>query len=141
MPYTIEKVEIWSATVSDRVGALDAILEPLAAAGANLQFVLGRRSKPGEGIVFLAPLKGAAVQRAAKKTGLAKDTSIAALRIEGPDKAGLGAKLTRTLAEAGVNIRGFVANAIGRKMVLLLALDSAADAAKARDVIKKALGA
>lgn len=141
MPYTIEKIDVWSTTVSDRVGALDTILEPLAKAGANLQFVLGRRSKPGQGIVFLAPLKGAAVQRAAKKAGLAKDPTIAALRIEGPDKAGLGAKLTRTLAEAGVNIRGFVANAIGRKMVLLLALDTTADAAKARDLIKKALGA
>ena len=141
MAYTVDKVDVWSMSLDDRVGALDTVLAPLAEAGANLQFVLGRRSKPGQGLVFLAPLKGAAVQRAAKKAGLQKDTGMTALRIEGPDKAGAGAKLTRALADAGVNLRGFAAMALGRKMVLYIALDSAADAAKARDVLKKALGA
>ena len=48
-----------------------------------------------------------------------------------------GAKLTKQLTDAGVNLRGFSGAAIGRRAVLHLAFDSAADTNKAARLIKK----
>ena len=139
MAYSIRKVDVWSGSIKDQPGALAAVLGPLAEAGAALEFVLARRDKQGKGIVFLAPLKGAAVLRAARKLKLSKSDKLQALRIEGPDKRGLGAKIGAALGEAGVNMRGLSAIAIGNKCVCLLAFDSKEDAAKAKRVLAKAL--
>jgi hypothetical protein len=59
--------------------------------------------------------------------------------VEGADKAGLGAKMTNALAEAGINLRGLSAAALGRRGVSYFAFDSAADADAAIRVLKKAL--
>jgi hypothetical protein len=45
--------------------------------------------------------------------------------------------MTQALAQAGINLRGLSAAAIGRRCVVHLALDSAADAAKATRVLKR----
>lgn len=139
MPYGIERVEIWSAQIDDKPGAVAAALLPLAESGANLAFVHARRDTPGHGIVFVAPVKGASAARAARKAGFAPDASLEALRIEGTDKGGIGAAITCALAEAGVNLRALSATAAGRKMVMHLAFDNKADAAKARDLLKRLL--
>ena len=49
----------------------------------------------------------------------------------------MGAKLTRALAEAGINLRGVSAAALGKRYVTHLALDTASDAAKAAAALKK----
>jgi predicted amino acid-binding ACT domain protein len=59
------------------------------------------------------------------------------VRAEGPDKPGLGARITQALAEAGVNLRGLSAAAIGKKCVVYLAIDTAEGAAEAAKVLKK----
>ncbi|HTU01712.1 MAG TPA: ACT domain-containing protein, partial [Candidatus Sulfotelmatobacter sp.] len=59
------------------------------------------------------------------------------VRIEGADEPGLGAKLTGALAQAGINLRGISAAAIGSRMVCYLALDTSADAAKAVEGLKR----
>jgi len=51
--------------------------------------------------------------------------------------AAAGAKLTRALAEAGINLRGFSAAALGTRYVTHLALDTAQDAVKAAAALKK----
>jgi hypothetical protein len=114
-------------------------LEALATAGAKLEFVIARRApdKPGTGVVFLTPLKGPAQIRAAKNAGFEKTTALHSVRIEGTDKAGLGAQITRALAEAGINLRGLSAAAIGKRFIGHLALDSAADATKAAGIMRR----
>ena len=138
MVLNAKRVDIWVAGMEDRPGGLADKLEALAGVGAQLQFVMARRAqeKPGTGVVFLAPLKGAKQQKAAVNAGFHKSKSIRAVRIEGPDKPGLGAKITRALADKGINMRGLSAAVIGRKFVLHVALDSAADAAKAVRALK-----
>jgi hypothetical protein len=84
----------------------------------------------------LTPLKGAAQTRAAKKVGFGRTESLHSLRVEGPDKPGLGAKMTQALAGAGINLRGLSAAAIGKRCVVHLAFDSAADANKAARLLK-----
>jgi len=139
MAIEAKRVDIWVGSIEDRTGGLAEKLDPLAAAGAKLEYVMARRApeKPGTGVVFLAPLKGAKQAAAARKVGLHKAKSLAAVKAEGSDKAGLGAAMTCALAEAGVNIRGLAASTIGRKFVLWLALDKSKDATKAVRVLKK----
>jgi predicted amino acid-binding ACT domain protein len=59
------------------------------------------------------------------------------VRIEGADKPGLGSKMARALASAGISFRGISAVAVGRKFVSYLACDSAEDAARAIAALKK----
>jgi len=130
------EVKVWAASIEDRPGGLAEKLSALAAAGANLEFVIARRApdKPGSAVVFVTPLEGEKQTGAAKTAGFATTDSLHSVRIEGPDEAGLGAKLTEALAKAGINLRGLSAAAMGGRMVCYLALDTAADAAKAVEV-------
>jgi hypothetical protein len=139
MALSVARVDVWAASIEDRAGGLAEKLTALAEAGAHLEFVIARRApdKPGTGVVFLTPLKGAAQVRAAKKAGFEKTKSLHSVRIEGPDKPGLGAKMTQALAEAGINLRGLSAAAIGKRCIAHLALDSSADATKAARILKK----
>jgi hypothetical protein len=138
MALKITQTEVWAASIQDKPGGLAEKLEALAKAGAALDFVIARRSpdKPGTGVLFVAPLKGDKAVQAAKAAGFTRTDSLHSVRLEGPDQAGLGARLTRKLADAGINLRGLSAAAIGDRFVCYLALDSAGDAAKAADLLK-----
>lgn len=137
MAYTVTKIEVWSGAIPNKPGGLAAALAALAEAGANLSFVLARRQshKPEEGVVYLTPIQGAAQQKAAKAAGLARAADLSALRVEGADKPGVGAAITKTLAGAGINLRGLSAVGVGRKFVAHIAFDSAADARKAAKLL------
>jgi len=139
MALKVTQTEVWAASIQDKPGGMAEKLEALAKAGAALDFVIARRSpdKPGTGVLFVAPLKGDKAIQAAKAVGFAKSDSLHSVRLEGPDQAGLGARLTRQLAGAGINLRGLSAAAIGDRFVCYLALDSAADAAKATELLTK----
>lgn len=139
MALDVTRADVWAASIADQPGGLAEKLSALAEAGAQLEFVIARREpqNPGTGVVFLTPLKGAAQMRAAKKAGFEKTKSLHSLRIEGPDEPGLGAKMAQALAQAGINLRGLSAAAIGARCVVYLALDSAPDASKAARVLKR----
>ena len=137
MALTAARIDTWAATIKDQPGGLSAKLESLAAAKVNLEFIIARRSpdKPGTGVVFVTPISGAAGLAAAKKAGFKKAPSMHTVRVEGPDKPGQGARITSALAEAGVNLRGFSAAAIGKKFVAHVAVDTAAAAARAMKIV------
>jgi hypothetical protein len=139
MAMTVSKVDVWAANIEDRPGGLAEKIEALADAGVNLEFVIARRrpEAPDQGVVFLTPVKGAKQIRAAKKAGFAKTAGLHSVRIEATDKPGMGAALTRKLADAGINMRGLSAAAIGRKCIVHVAFDSSADATKAIRILKK----
>lgn len=141
MPYSIRKVDVWVAEIDDRPGGLAEKLEALAKAGANLEFIISRRApdKPGKGVVFLTPVRGTKQTRAATEAGFSTTDSLHSLRVEGPDRPGLGTKMTGVLADAGINLRGLSAAALGRKSVAYFAFDNAADAANAVKLLRKAL--
>ncbi|HEX6295217.1 MAG TPA: amino acid-binding protein [Burkholderiales bacterium] len=132
------KADVWVVTLEDRPGGAAGKLEALAKAGANLEMVLARRTEtPGQGVMFVTPIKGAKASKAAQEAGMAKPANIHSVRIEGGDKPGLGAKIARALGQAGINFRGMSGVAIGKKFVSYVALDSAEDQARAVSVIKK----
>jgi hypothetical protein len=138
MALKAERVETWAASLKDQSGSLAAKLSALASAGANLEFVIARRApeKSGQGVVFVTPIKGAAGARAARTAGFDKTKSLHTVRIAGPDKRGQGNRIAQALAEQGLNLRGLSAAAIGNKFVAHIALDTAADAAKAVRILK-----
>jgi predicted amino acid-binding ACT domain protein len=131
---------VWTGEIEDRVGGLAAKLEPLASAGVDLAFVIARRQPhlPGKGVVFLGPVTGAKGTKAAAAAGLSKTTELAALRLEGPNKPGSCHQAVRVLADAGINLRGLSASVIGAKFVVIIAFDTAEDAAKASRLLKAA---
>ena len=140
MAYTVNKVEMWTGEIDDRVGGLAEKLEALADAGADLEVVVARRQphRPGKGVVFVGPLTGAKVQKAAEAAGLTKARDLVALRVEGPNKPGECSRLARRLADAGLNLRGLTATVLGNKFALSLGFDSDADATKAAGVLRAA---
>ena len=138
MAYRVEKVEVWLGYLKDQPGELAGVLEVLNTAGASLEFLFGRGTAAGPAVCFLAPLKGGPQLRAAKKLGLAKSGRTRSLRITGPDKRGIGVKITRALGEAGINIRGFSAMGMGGKAMFYVAL-SPKDLNKAQKVLQRTL--
>jgi hypothetical protein len=139
MSYTVSRVDVWAGEIQDRPGALAAKLTALSEAGANLEFMIGRRDQPNTGVVFVAPLKGARPTKAAKAAGLTKAETMHSVRLEGPDQRGLGARITSALGDAGINLRGISAAALGNKQVTYFAFDTAEDAGQAARVLKKVL--
>ena len=133
------KAAVWAVGIDDRAGGVADKLEPLVEAGANFEMVFARRTpeKPGKGMLFVTPVKGAKVTRAARNVGMGTPRTIHSVRIEGADRAGLGAKIARALGDAGISFRGISGIAIGRKFVSYIACDSAEDQAKAIAVLKK----
>jgi len=138
MRMDISRVDVWAASIKDRPGGLAEKFDALAQAGANLEFVIARRApeKPGTGVVFVTPIKGARQIKAARAAGFEKAASLHELRIAAADKPGLGAKLTKQLAEAGINLRGLSGAAVGKRAVFHLAFDCNADANKAMRLLK-----
>jgi hypothetical protein len=141
MAYTVKKVDVWAGEIADRPGGLASTLAAMNKAGANIEFVVARRApdKPGTGVVFLTPIKGSKQKTAAQQAGLATSEGLHSVRVEGPDRAGLGAKMTDALAGAGINVRGISGAALGRRAVSYLAFDSAADSDAAVKILKKTL--
>lgn len=131
--------DVWMAVIDDRAGGAADKLEALARAGADLEVVFARRTPevPGQGILFASPIEGAKVTRAAQEAGFKRSETIHGVRIEGSDKPGLGGKIARALAEAGVSFRGMNGMAMGKNFLSFVAVDSAEDAAKAVKVLRK----
>jgi hypothetical protein len=138
--FKISKVDVYAGDMMNKPGMLARVLEALSHAGANLEFVIARRVTPNTSRVFLAPLAGRKVLSAAADVGLSKTAGMHVVRIEGPDRAGLGAKITRSVASAGLNLRGLSAASIKKGSVCYIAFSTSTDQAQAIKEIKKSLG-
>lgn len=140
MDLLVELVDVWAAAIEDKPGGLAAVLGALRDAGADLQFIIARRDseKSGTGVVFVTPLQGDREIQVAAQVGFNVTQSVHSVRIMGADQRGIAAELTQKLADAGINLRGFSASALGTQFVAYLALDSRDDARKAMEVLKQA---
>jgi len=134
-----QRVDAWAAAIKDKPGALAAKFKALSAAGANLEFVIARRSpeKRGAGVVFVTPIKGPKQTGAAGAAGFKKTKSLHTVRVEGINKRGQGMRLTQALADKALNLSGLSAAAIGNKFICHIAVDSEADASKAARILSK----
>ncbi len=135
-----KRVDVWAASIKDEPGGLAKVLAGLREVGADLEFIIARRSPeaPGTGVVFLAPLRGDEEISEAAMLGFNVTTSVHCVRVEGDNEAGVVAALTEKLAAAGVNLRGLSAAVLGERFVIYVGLDSTADADKAVDILRQA---
>jgi hypothetical protein len=140
MELSVERVDVWAATIEDKPGGLAQVLSALRDAGADLQFVVARRTPEasGKGVVFVAPLQGEQEIRAATQVGFNVTPSLHSVRVMGLDQLGIIAQLTQMLAEGGINLRGVSAAVLGTQFIAYLAVDSSDDAEKAVDILQRA---
>jgi len=133
MDFRLNRVQVWSGEVEDEPGGVARVLEPLAEAGANLEFIWSRRidDRPGHGLLFVAPLTGPQQTRAAQSAGLHKSNDVVLLRIDGTDRPGVGHYLAACLAKAGISLRGMSMAALNGQFVAYVACDSPEDTARA----------
>src|SRR5688572_16496874 len=119
MALKVTKVQVWAGDLRDVPGGLADVLEQTAGGGESIQFLIARRDdkQAGSGKVFITPVSKAKSRDAAGRANLRPAANVATLRVEGTDKAGLGAKITRAIADADVNIRGVSAAVLGNRFV------------------------
>ena len=134
-----ERVDVWAASIKDEPGALAKVLNDLRDVGADLDFIIARRSaeEPGTGVVFLTPLRGDEEVDAAAMLGFNATSSVQSVRVEGDNEAGVAAMLTEKLSAAGLNLRGLSAAVLGTRFIIYIGLDSAADADQAVEILRQ----
>jgi hypothetical protein len=139
MELKVEAVDVWAAGIPDTPGGLSGTLTALREAGADLGFVIARRSPeaPGKGVVFVTPLQGDKQLAAAAQIGFNVTQTLHCVKVMGKDSPGIGARLTEALAGGGINLRGFSAAALAGQFVAYVALDSEQDADKAAAILKR----
>jgi predicted amino acid-binding ACT domain protein len=137
MDLDVERVDVWAAPIKDQAGAVASLLKDLHRAGADLQFVIARRSPdvPGTGVVFVTPLQGEQETRAASRLGVNLTHSLHSIRIRGHDRAGIVGDLMQALADGGINLRGLSASVLGTQFIAYVGVDSSDDAMKAMDIL------
>ncbi|MFC5431707.1 ACT domain-containing protein [Paraburkholderia denitrificans] len=138
MDLLVERVDVWASSIDDKPGGLAGALEVLRDSGADLQFIVARRTPetPGRSIVFVAPLQNDHEIRAATQAGFNVTSSLHSVRVMGADKPGIIAELTRKIAGKGINLRGVSAAVIGTQFVAYLALDSLDDSSQAMEILQ-----
>jgi hypothetical protein len=137
MDLLVERVDVWAAAIPDKPGGLAGVLATLRDAGADLQFIIARRTPgtPETGVVFVTPLQGDREIRAAAVAGFNVTHKLHSVRVMGPDRPGIAAELTQKLADAGINLHGFSASVIGTQFVAYVGVDSLEDATKALGIL------
>ncbi len=140
MAIRIRKLTLWRAEVEHRPGALAELLDPLAAAGADLQVVMGYRLPGGtcRAVVEVAPITSRKAALAAERAHLRPDGA-PTLLVLGENRPGLANRIAIALAESCVNIAFLVAQVVGKRYSAVFAFDSEADLDKAADRIRAAV--
>jgi len=136
----VERADVWSASIADKTGGLSWLLKGMDEAGADFNFVIARRTpeNPGSGVVFVTPIRGDKEIKAASTLGFSLTRSVDALRYEADNKPGATARLTKQLADAGINIRGLSVAVIGKRFVAYIGFDHSDDAEKAIGIFQEA---
>jgi len=137
MGFKLDRVHVWAGEVADEAGGVMSKLALLAQAGSNLEYIYTRRNndKPGTGVLYVAPVTGPLQVRAAKSAGLRETDTPVVLRVEGDNSQGLGHRLTKQWAEAGLSLHGLMMSVLGSKFVSYVSFDTVQDANRAAAIL------
>lgn len=135
----VEREEVWVASLEDKPGAMAEKLAALAEAGADLDFIIARRSpeKPGTSVLFVTPLRGDREVRAATAQGFSVSSHLHSVRVEGLNEPGIAARTSGKIGKAGINLRGFSGAAFGTRFVMHFAFDTTEDTLKAMTLLQQ----
>jgi hypothetical protein len=139
---SVKSITLWRREIEDRPGALAESLAPLADGGVNVQILMAYRipGGAGRGAVELFPVTGRRATAAAERGGFSA-SSIPALLVDGDDSPGLGARLSRAIADTGINLDFVVAQVIARRYSAVFGFGDDESARRAVPVIKKTAAA
>ncbi len=133
----IRSVEYAYVTVSDKPGSGSAVLSALQTGGVNLLAYLGFPAGRGKSQIDLVPENAAALRLVAKQAGLRLSRAKRAFLVEGEDRPGAVAEITRRLSAARINVTAAAATTAGAGRYGMILWVSARDFGRAA----KALGA
>ncbi len=136
MAEAVRSVQYYHVTVSDKPGAGASVLQLLKEAGVNLVAYLGFPSGRGKSQIDLVPEDAESFKEAARRARLKLSRAKRAFLIQGDDRTGAVADLTRKLADAKVNVTAAAAAAAGDGRYGMIVWVAPRDFAKA----SKALG-
>jgi hypothetical protein len=139
MALSVKPITLWRVDVANEPGVLARTLEPLAEAGADLRLVMGYRfpDTPERSAIEVWPVTGRRATGAADQAGLAA-AGVPCVLVEGDNRPGLGAALSRALADEGINIAFLMAQVIGRKFTAAFGFVDEGALASATRVMKAA---
>jgi hypothetical protein len=139
MAITVRKVTLWRRHIANQPGALAKVLEPLAAAGADLQVAMGYRipGQESQAVLELAPVTGRNATTSAREAGL-EPSQIPTLVVEGDNAPSVGLAQARALADAGINIAFLIALVTGRRVSAVFGFETPQDADRAARLLKRA---
>ena len=142
MAVTVKPITLWRKELQDRPGALADSLAPLTEATVDVQILMAYRfpGEPDRAAVELFPVTGKRATTAADQAGFGA-SDIPALLVEGDDSPGLGHRLSRAIADAGINLDFVVAQVMGRKFSAVFGFADGQGARSAVSIIKKATAA
>jgi hypothetical protein len=137
MSFKWDRVHVWSCEITDQAGSVASKLAFLAQAEANLEYIFTKRlpNKPGFGILYVAPVTGAAQVRAAKAAEMHETDYPIVRRIEGDNESGLAHHVTQQWAIAGINLQGLTMAVMGPHFIGYAAFDTVNDANRAAQIL------
>jgi hypothetical protein len=103
MAISVKSITLWRKELQDRPGGLADSLEPLAGVGLKVVMAYRYPGEPGKAALELYPISGKRTTAAAEGNGL-RPAAIPALLVEGDDAPGLGYRMSRAVADAGINM-------------------------------------
>jgi len=133
----IRQVEYYYTTVPDEPGTASKVLSQLQQAGVNLVAYLAFPSEKSKSQIDLVPENVGALKEAAGKSGVRLTGPRKAFLVQGDDRVGAVAEVTRKLADAKINITAAAATSAGGGrygMIIWVAVGDQAKAAKALGV-------
>ena len=138
MKLTTTHVDLWSTEIDDTPGGLARTLRAIAEFGAELDYVTASRhpQKPGKGLLWVSSIAKRAPLDRVTDVGLHHADERVLLKVEGHDAPGLGAKLAKAIAEAGVSMKGLSADVRDQRFACYIEFDQAQDRDKAEAAIK-----
>ena len=138
MAVTVRPITLWRKELQDRPGALADSLAPVTDASVDVQILMAYRfpGEPGRAAVELFPISGRRATVAAGNAGFGA-SDIPALLVEGDNSPGLGHRLSRAIADAGINLDFVVAQVIGRKFSAVFGFADSEGARRSVSIIKK----
>lgn len=141
MSVTVKRAVLWRTETRNNPGVLAQTLRPLAGVHQDLQLVMGYAYPDRVGAAIeVYPISGRSAVAAAKEAGLSQ-SNLPCLTVTGENRPGLSHDITRSLAEARVNLSFFVAQVIGTKYTALFGFEASSEADLAAKIIRKATSA
>jgi len=139
MALSVRPITLWRRELQHRPGALAESLAPLADGGINLKVLMAYRfpGDPSRGAVEIFPVSGKRSTAAAERGGFSA-FALPALLVEGDDTAGMGSRMCRAIADAGINLDFVVAQVIGGKYTAVFGFENEDGSRRAVPLIKKA---